>query len=131
MKIIKKYIFILVLFVTIPNCLYSNVNNDIECLQIFNNYIYNKLLELNRNNIDVTSRNINIIFEISFSEDGNIDSVFLARSNLKCFDIDEYTLISSLIDQKMPCFINVFYKEKILPDKIIVVYNTKILQLDE
>lgn len=124
----KKYVYLLGFFISCSNYLYSNAPNDVECLQVFNAYVYNKLLELNNKNIDVSSENITLIFEVNFSEDGNINSVVLAKSNLKCFDIDEVKLIDSLMNQKMTCFRAVYYEGSIMPNDIVIVYNTKMLE---
>lgn len=124
----KKYVYLLGFLISCSNYLYSNTPNDVECLQVFNAYVYNKLLELNNKNIDVSSENITLIFEVNFSEDGNINSVVLAKSNLKCFDIDEVKLINSLMNQKMTCFRAVYYKGSIMPNDIVIVYNTKMLE---
>lgn len=90
--------------------------------------MYNNLSKLDTNNIDLSSNNVNLIFELCVSKRGKIDSVTIRKSNLNNFAISETALISSIVGKKIPCLREVYYKGELLPDKVIIVYNTKFLK---
>jgi len=123
----KVHIISLVFIVLMP-CLSYSQTEEIECLKAFNSLVYDNLSKLNKNNIDVSSNNLNLIFELYVSECGRIDSITIRKSNLNNFDISETVLISSIVGTKIPCIRSVYYKGELLPDKVTIVYNTKILE---
>lgn len=127
MKSIFKYIILLALTAFFPNYSYSQTE-EIECLKTFNLLVHKKLSNLNTNNVDLSSNNLNIIFELYVGNCGKIDSIALKKSNLNTFAISESALITSLVGEKFPCIRKVYFKGELLPDKVIIVYNTKILE---
>lgn len=127
MKSIKVHIIALIFIVLMP-CLSYSQTEEIECLKVFNSLVHDNLSKLNKNNIDVSSNNLNIIFELCVSECGRIDSLTVRKSNLNDLDISETALISSLLGKNIPCIRTVYYKGELLPDKVTIVYNTKFLK---
>lgn len=115
------------IFVIVPFLSYSQTE-EIECLKTFNSIVYDNLLNLDTNNVDVSSNNVNLIFELYVSECGKIDSATLKKSNLSNLAISETAVLSSVTGKNFPCLREVYYKGELLPDKIIIVYNTKILE---
>lgn len=115
------------IFVIVPFLSYSQTE-EIECLKTFNSIVYDNLLNLDTNNVDVSSNNVNLIFELYVSECGKIDSAILKKSNLNNLAISETAVLSSVTGKTFPCLREVYYKGELLPDKIIIVYNTKILE---
>lgn len=115
------------IFVIVPFLSYSQTE-EIECLKTFNSIVYDNLLNLDTNNVDVSSNNVNLIFELYVSECGKIDSATLKKSNLNNLAISETAVLSSVTGKTFPCLREVYYKGELLPDKIIIVYNTKILE---
>jgi hypothetical protein len=115
------------IFVIVPFWSYSQTE-EIECLKIFNSIVYDNLLNIDTNNVDVSSNNVTLIFELYVSECGKIDSAIVKKSNLSNLAICETAVLSSVIGKKIPCLRGVYYKGELLPDKIIIVYNTKMLE---
>src|SRR5690554_5763911 len=126
MKSIRT-IILLILIAVMPYIAYSQTE-EIECLKTFNSFVHNNLSKLDTNNIDLSSNNVNLIFELCVSKCGKIDSVTIRKSNLNNFAISETALISSIVGKKIPCLGEVYYKGELLPDKVIIVYNTKFLE---
>jgi hypothetical protein len=117
--------FILLAFTS--DLLYSQTEETL-CLKEFNSLVYNSLRSNSGNDsIDLSSNNIRIVFELYVSECGKMDSVIIRKSNLNNFSISEIALASSITGEKIPCLRDIYYKGELLPDKIVVIYNTWIL----
>lgn|SRR5690554_6052853 len=126
MKTIK--INIILLIITMPCFVYSQTD-EINCLKIFNTLVYENLLNLvdcKKNKVSIN--NIDIIFEVYVSEYGKLDSVFIKKSNLNLFLINEESLVSSIVGKEIPCLRKVYYKNQLIPDKIIISFNKKLVE---
>lgn len=112
---------------TISVCCTFAQTDEISCLKSFNSSVHQTLQGLTSNKVDVSSEQVKLVFELYVSECGRIDSVQLKKSNLKTIGVKENDIVSSITGKVIPCLRNVYYNSELLPDKIIVVYNTKTL----
>ena len=124
MKTKSLYLFLAIITIT-----YSSFSqtNEILCLKKFNAVIYKSLADLRNNEIDISSENISLIFELNVSKCGIIDFVKIKKSNLNNFGISDSSVAFSIIRKKFPCLRDIYYQGSQKPDNIVVVYNTKIL----
>lgn len=118
------------LILVISSCSAVAQTDEITCLKSFNSSINNTLLSLSEDSADISSERVNLIFELYISECGKIDSVQLKKSNLYTIGLKEKDVLSAIRGKAFPCLRNVYYNNELLPNKIIVVYNTKFLMED-
>ncbi|MDX2001125.1 MAG: hypothetical protein SFW35_01750 [Chitinophagales bacterium] len=116
-----------VLFMLSPYSLLAQTE-EIECLKSFNSTVHQTLRDLTNNKVDVSSNSIRLIFEFFVSENGKIDSAVIKKSNLGTFGISETAVTAAIIGKPFPCLRDVYYKGELIPDKIVVPYNTNIIE---
>jgi hypothetical protein len=88
----------------------------------------NQTLQELSGNKNQPSDSIRLIFRLYVDETGKIDSVqILQEKNLIKLKINNSMVISSLLGRELPCLRSAYYKPyrgNLLPDNIIVVYDS-------
>lgn len=118
------YIWIVLIILSCDNA--SAQTDEIACLKVVNSTVHQALLKQN-DEIGRYSDSIKLIFELFINENGRVDSAIVKKSNLIEFNINELVVVSSIVGESFSCLREVYFKDKVPPDRIIVPYNTKFL----
>ena len=117
------------MFVIVFNLLVCNSfaqTKEMSCLKSFNSCIYKILGSLADSEIDVSSGEVQLVFELNIGKKGKIESVKIIKSNLDRMNIDEHDVVSLIESKSFPCLRRVYYEGEIKPDRLIIVYNSNI-----
>ncbi len=123
----RNFIFFLSFLFFCNHCATSQViTDDVECLKKINTMVSNELKRELSNNYEIVIEDIKVIMEFYINESGKADSIVFIRSDLQEFNVKDNLIINSLMKERYDCLKNVYYKDKLKPDNVTVIFNPEL-----
>lgn len=110
------------------SCKQSQVTiSDANCFRQVNHKISRALKQQLGDKYQSIESQVKLIIHFYFDGNGKIDSITFVKSNLLEVGIDESNINNLLVKGDYKCLWEIYYKEKLRPDFVVVSFSPKLL----
>jgi len=124
-----KFMSFLSMFFFMFSCKSTSTNmNDVECLRLINTRITKELKEELGIQYSPLKKDIKLALKFYVRQNGRMDSIVVARSNLAEMGVSETLIVNSLMKCSYKCLQEVYYSNTLKPNYVMFFFNPDLIK---